>query len=328
VSDPLLRVSGLCCEFRTDGGVVRAVEDVSFELERGRILGVVGESGCGKSATALAILGLLPRPAGRVSAGSIRLDGRELVGSSERELVQLRGARVAMVFQDPMSSLNPYMKVGEQIAEVAEIHLGMRREQAGRRAVELLERVRIPDAQRRAAQYPHELSGGMRQRAMIAMALACEPALVIADEPTTALDVTVQAQILELLLELRRERGLSILLISHDLGVIASSADDVLVMYAGRVIEQAPTSALLREPHHPYTRALLRSIPRADRRQREPLAALPGLPPRLDRGPIHACTFAPRCPQAAARCLEAEPPLESTSPGRWRRCVLAPTELT
>ena len=327
MSEPLLRVSGLGCEFRTDGGVVRAVDDVSFELERGRILGVVGESGCGKSATALAILGLLPRPAGRVSAGSIRLDGRELVGLSERELVRLRGARVAMVFQDPMSSLNPYLTVGEQIAEVAMLHLDLPGAQARRRAIELLERVRIPDAERRAAEYPHELSGGMRQRAMIAMALSCEPELVIADEPTTALDVTVQAQILELLLELRSERGLSLLLISHDLGVIASSADEVLVMYAGRVVEQAPTSELLREPHHPYTRALLRSIPRADRPRREPLAALPGLPPRLDGGPVRACTFAPRCRHAMPRCLEGEPPLASVQFGRRRRCVLAPTEV-
>ena len=219
----LLRVERLCCELRTLGGVVRAVEDVSFELDRGHILGVVGESGCGKSTLGLALLGLLPRPNGRVRSGSIQLDGRELVGLPERELVRLRGARIAMIFQNPMSSLNPYLTVGDQIAEVAELHLGLRREQAQRRAVELLGRVRIPDAQRRAAQYPHELSGGMRQRAMIAMALSCEPALLIADEPTTALDVTVQAQILELLLELRREQQLSILLISHDLGVIASS---------------------------------------------------------------------------------------------------------
>jgi oligopeptide/dipeptide ABC transporter ATP-binding protein len=327
VSVPLLRVSGLCCEFRTEGAIVRAVEDVSFELERGRVLGVVGESGSGKSATALAILGLLPRPAGRVTGGSIQLEGRELLGLPERELAQLRGARVAMVFQDPMGSLNPYLKVGEQIAEVAELHLGMRAAKARRRAVELLERVRIPDAARRATQYPHELSGGMRQRAMIAMALSCEPALLIADEPTTALDVTVQAQILELLLELRRDQGLSLLLITHDLGVIAGTADDVIVMYAGRIVEQAGTSALLREPHHPYTRALLRSLPRADRRPREPLAALPGLPPRLDRGPVRACTFAPRCRHAHPRCLEAEPALESTEPGRRRRCVLAPAEL-
>ena len=324
---PLLRVEGLCCEFRTDGAVVRAVENVSFEIGRGRIVGVVGESGCGKSATALAILGLLPRPAGRIAAGSIQLDGRELVGLSERELTHVRGARVAMIFQDPMSSLNPYMKVGEQVAEVAEIHLGLRREQARQRAVELLARVRIPDAERRAEQYPHELSGGMRQRAMIAMALSCQPALVIADEPTTALDVTVQAQILELLLELRRDNGLSLLLISHDLGVIASTSDEVLVMYAGRIVEQAPTRALLREPHHPYTRALLRSVPRADQRQREPLATLPGLPPRLDRGPVRACTFAPRCEHAVARCLEAEPALDGTQPGRRRRCVLSPAEL-
>jgi oligopeptide/dipeptide ABC transporter ATP-binding protein len=321
-------VDGLCCELGTSDGVVRAVEDVSFDIERGRIVGVVGESGCGKSTMGLAILGLLPRPNGRIARGSIQLEGRELVGLPERELVRLRGARIAMIFQDPMSSLNPYLKVGDQIAEVAELHLGLGREQARGRAVDLLGRVRIPDAERRAAQYPHELSGGMRQRAMIAMALSCEPALLIADEPTTALDVTVQAQILELLLELRRERGLSILLISHDLGVIANTCDEVLVMYAGRIVEQAPTRLLLREPHHPYTRALLRSIPRADRRQREPLTVLPGLPPRLDLGPFEACAFAARCEQAGPRCLEAEPSLEVTRAGRRRRCVLLPEELT
>ena len=325
---PLLAVENLSCELCSEDGTVRAVDGVSFEIGQGQIVGVVGESGCGKSMTALAILGLLPRPAGRITAGSIQLEGRQLVGLPERELARVRGARIAMVFQDPMSSLNPYLTVGEQIAEVAMLHLGLGRAPARRRAVDLLARVRIPDAEQRAAQYPHELSGGMRQRVMIAMALSCEPALLIADEPTTALDVTVQAQILELLIELRRERGLSILLISHDLGVIASSCDQVLVMYAGRIVEQAPTRELLREAHHPYTRALLRSIPRTDRRPREPLAALPGLPPRLDQGPVRGCTFAPRCRHAEPRCLAGEPRLESMEPGRQRRCVLHPTELS
>jgi oligopeptide/dipeptide ABC transporter ATP-binding protein len=327
-SEPLLRVRGLTSEFRTERGVLRAVNDVSFDLPRGQILGVVGESGCGKSVTALSIVGLLPRPRGAVVAGSVRLNGRELVGLADSELLQIRGARVAMIFQDPMSSLNPYLTVGEQIAEVPALHLGLSRKEAWRRAVELLGRVNIPDPERRAAGYPHELSGGMRQRAMIAMALSCDPELLIADEPTTALDVTVQAQILRLLLSLRQERGLSILLITHDLGVVASTCDHVLVMYAGRVVEEAPARALLREPQHPYTRALLRSVPRADVKGRGPLAALDGLPPRLDQGPFGACSFAPRCELARARCHDGEPALEQTGAGRRRRCVLAPGDLT
>jgi oligopeptide/dipeptide ABC transporter ATP-binding protein len=326
-SAPLLRVRDLVSEFRTDHGVLRAVDGVSFEVLRGQILGVVGESGCGKSVTALSILGLLPRPRGRIASGSIQLEGRELVGLAERELRAIRGARVAMIFQDPMGSLNPYLSVGEQIAEVAELHLGLSRREAWRRAVQLLERVNIPDPARRAAGYPHELSGGMRQRAMIAMALCCEPLLLIADEPTTALDVTIQAQILNLLLDLRAERGLSILLITHDLGVVASTCDQVLVMYAGRVVEEAPTRALLGTAHHPYTRALLRSVPRADAQGREPLAALEGLPPRLDEGPFNACTFAPRCSLVRPRCHEGEPALEPSDTGRRRRCILSPAEL-
>jgi oligopeptide/dipeptide ABC transporter ATP-binding protein len=326
-AEPLLVVKQLAVEFHTERGVVRAVDGVSFEVGRGQIVGVLGESGCGKSVTALGILGLLPRPRGRIAGGSVQLGRRELVGLGERELCAIRGARVAMIFQDPMSSLNPYLSVGEQIAEVAELHLGLGPRAAWARAVQLLERVQIPDPARRAAGYPHELSGGMRQRAMIAMALSCEPELLIADEPTTALDVTVQAQILNLLLELRAERGLSILLITHDLGVVASTCDHVLVMYAGRVIEEAPTRALFREPHHPYTRALLRSVPRPDMQGREPLAALEGLPPRLDLGPFRECTFAPRCSLSRPRCRESEPALEQTEPGRRRRCILSPGEL-
>jgi oligopeptide/dipeptide ABC transporter ATP-binding protein len=324
---PLLCVRDLRTEFQTDQGVVRAVDGVSFDVGRGQIVGVVGESGCGKSVTALSILGLLPRPRGRIVGGSIQLDGRELAGLPERDLLQIRGARIAMIFQDPMSSLNPYLSVGEQIAEVIELHLGLSRRLAWQRAVELLERVNIPDPARRAESFPHELSGGMRQRAMIAMALSCEPALLIADEPTTALDVTVQAQILSLLLDLRDERGLSILLITHDLGVIASSCDHVLVMYAGRVVEEAPARALFRKPHHPYTRALLRSVPRADVKGRGPLAALDGLPPRLDLGPFSACSFAPRCEFVRPSCHEGEPRLVPTDIGRQRRCILAPDEL-
>jgi oligopeptide/dipeptide ABC transporter ATP-binding protein len=336
-------VRDLVSEFRTEQALVRAVDGVSFELARAEVLGLVGESGSGKSVTALSILGLLPRPHGRVRSGSVRFAGRELIGLPERELRALRGARIAMIFQDPMSSLNPYLKVGDQLAEVCELHLGFTRQRAWQRAVELLGQVQIPDAARRASQYPHELSGGMRQRAMIAMALCCEPALLIADEPTTALDVTVQAQILELLLHLRDERQLSILLITHDLGVVNTTCDRVLVMYAGRIVEAALARALFEAPHHPYTRALLDSVPRADvpaasapgaavadstGNKRRLLTALDGLPPRLDLGPFTACSFAPRCRHAIQACHEGEPALIRTAPGRAARCIRPREEWT
>jgi oligopeptide/dipeptide ABC transporter ATP-binding protein len=327
VSSPLLRVRELVSEFRVEGSVVRAVDGVSFEIGRREIVGVVGESGSGKSATALSILGLLPRPHGRIASGSLCFDGRELVGSPEHEMRAIRGSRIAMIFQDPMSSLNPYLKIGEQLAEVLELHVGLRGRPAWARAVELLGRVHIPDPAQRAQRYAHELSGGMRQRVMIAMALCCDPDLLIADEPTTALDVTIQAQILDLLLELRQERKLSILLITHDLGVVAGTCDRVLVMYAGRIVEAAPTRALLRTPHHPYTRALLDSVPRTDRPRAGRLSAIAGLPPRLDRGPFTACSFEPRCRYAASGCRSGEPELRATAPGRLARCILDPATL-
>jgi oligopeptide/dipeptide ABC transporter ATP-binding protein len=302
------------------------VDGVSFELQRGEVLGVVGESGSGKSVTALSILGLLPRPHGRVTSGSVCFDGQELVGLPEAQLRRLRGGRIAMIFQDPMSSLNPYLKVGDQLAEVCQLHLGFTRQRARARAVELLGRVQIPDAARRAEQYPHELSGGMRQRAMIAMGLCCQPDLLIADEPTTALDVTIQAQILDLLLELRRDQGLSILLITHDLGVVNGTCDRVLVMYAGRIVESAPAKALFTAPHHPYARALLDSVPRASGPERQKLATLPGLPPRLDLGPFRTCSFAPRCAHVRDTCRQGEPELRATAAERLARCVLAPEE--
>jgi oligopeptide/dipeptide ABC transporter ATP-binding protein len=323
---PLLSVRGLASEFAGEQSVVRAVDGVSFDLQRGEVLGVVGESGSGKSVTALSILGLLPRPHGRIVGGSVRFDGQELVGLPEAQLRRLRGARIAMIFQDPMSSLNPYLKVGEQLGEVCELHLGFNRQRARARVVELLERVQIPDAARRADQYPHELSGGMRQRAMIAMGLCCQPDLLIADEPTTALDVTIQAQILDLLLELRKEQGLSILLITHDLGVVNGTCDRVLVMYAGRIVESAPAKALFTAPHHPYARALLDSVPRTSGSERQKLTTLPGLPPRLDLGPFRSCSFAPRCAHVRDACLSAEPALRATTPDRLARCVLAPEE--
>jgi oligopeptide transport system ATP-binding protein len=324
--NPLLRVHELVSEFSGDGSRVRAVDGVSFELGRGEVLGVVGESGSGKSVTALSILGLLPRPHGRIVSGSVQFDGQELIGLPERELRSLRGRRIAMIFQDPMSSLNPYLKVGEQLAEVCRLHLGLGRKPAWQRAIELLARVQIQDAARRADQYPHELSGGMRQRAMIAMALCCEPQLLIADEPTTALDVTIQAQILDLLLQLREERGLSILLITHDLGVVNGCCDRVLVMYAGRIVEAARARALFEAPHHPYTRALLDSLPRIGAERSEPLAAIVGMPPRLDLGPFRACAFAPRCAHVIDACRAAEPALRATAPERLARCVRAPED--
>jgi oligopeptide transport system ATP-binding protein len=327
MSEALLSVRGLESHFKVEHGVVRAVDGVSFDVGRGEVVGLVGESGSGKSVTALSLLQLLPRPHGRIVAGSVQLGGQELLGLREPEMRALRGQRIAMIFQDPMSSLNPYLSIGEQLAEVCEIHLGMPRKEAWQRAVRSLGRVNIPDPDQRAHQYPHELSGGMRQRAMIAMALLCEPELLIADEPTTALDVTIQAQILELLLSLRRERGLSILLITHDLGVVATTCDRVLVMYAGRIVESAPTKAFFKAPHHPYSRALLDSVPRVDDATRRPLSALTGLPPRLDLGRFEVCTFAPRCRFAREACRIAEPPLRATALDRSARCVLEPEDI-
>jgi oligopeptide transport system ATP-binding protein len=302
------------------------VDGVSFTLNSGEMLGIVGESGSGKSVTSLSLLGLLP-PSGRIAAGSVRLGGTELVGMSESSLRRIRGGRIAMIFQDPMTSLNPYLSVGEQLAESAMIHRGLSRRDADRRAVELLERVRLPDAAARLRSYPHELSGGMRQRVMIAMALLGEPELLIADEPTTALDVTIQAEILELLSELRRERGLSVMLITHDLGIVRSTCDRALVFYAGRVVEQAPTAALFERPLHPYTLALLESLPRLDRRKRpEPI---PGMPPQLGSEPLTECSFVPRCRFAHDACRRGEPALAGVEaePGRLRRCVLPVGEL-
>ena len=323
---PLLRVRELTTEFRTEDRVVRAVDHVSFDLQKGELLGIVGESGSGKSATSLSILHLLP-PQGRITHGSVELAGQNLLALPEPAMRGVRGARIAMIFQDPMTALNPYLRIGEQLVEGAILHLGLGARAAKERARALLDRVRIPDAAARLESYPHELSGGMRQRVMIAMALLCDPELIIADEPTTALDVTVQAQILELLNELRRERGLSILLITHDLGVVASTCDRVLVMYAGRVVELAPAAELFARPLHPYTRALMQSLPRLDAVPGRRLETIPGLPPRLDRGPFTECSFAPRCRFVHDACRVAEPALSEDVPGRLRRCVLPVDEL-
>jgi len=323
---PLLEVLGLSTEFRTQDGVVRAVDDVSFRVHKGEILGIVGESGCGKSVTNLSILQLLAKPAGRIASGSVRFDGRDLVTLPEKEMRRIRGNRIAMIFQDPMTSLNPYLTVEEQLAEVGMLHLHLSRRDAVKRAVALLDRVGISDPERRIRSYPHEFSGGMRQRVMIAMALLCDPALLIADEPTTALDVTIQAQILELLDELRRERGMAIILVTHDLGVVAGLCDRILVMYAGRVVEEAPVRELFARPLHPYTAALLRSVPRVERSAHGRLAHIEGLPPRLDQ-PFTACPFLPRCTLSRPECSNGVPALLPAGSGRLRRCVVPAEEV-
>ncbi|MFB7609495.1 ABC transporter ATP-binding protein [Streptomyces gardneri] len=293
---PLLSVRDLTVTFPTKRGPVRAVDSLAFDVRPGRTLGIVGESGSGKSVTSLAVMGL---HTGAEVTGSVALGGRELIGLSDRELNGLRGRRMAMIFQDPLSSLHPYYTVGEQIAEHHRVHFGSRRAAARERAVEALGEVGIPEPRRRAGEYPHQFSGGMRQRVMIAMALSCEPDLLIADEPTTALDVTVQAQILELIARIQQERGLAVVMITHDLGVVARVAHDVLVMYGGRAAEHAPVDSLFASPAHPYTRGLLDSLPRLDDDDDAPLRAIPGSPPSL-LDPAPGCAFAPRCPRAAA----------------------------
>ncbi|WP_046779545.1 ABC transporter ATP-binding protein [Streptomyces yangpuensis] len=312
---PLLDVRDLRVTFTTPRGTVRAVDSVGFTVEAGRTLGIVGESGSGKSVTSLAVMGLHRGPV--EVTGSVALAGRPLTGLTERELAKVRGRRMAMIFQDPLSSLHPYYTVGEQIAEHFRVHFKAGRAAARRRAVDMLGEVGIPEPARRAGEYPHQFSGGMRQRAMIAMALACEPDLLIADEPTTALDVTVQAQILELIARLQQERGLGVVMITHDLGVVARVAHEVLVMYGGRAAEQAPVDELFADPAHPYTRGLLDSLPRLDTADDEPLPFIPGSPPSL-LAPAPGCAFAPRCPLAADRCTDVRPGLAAYGDGAGR----------
>jgi len=321
---PVLQVRDLRTHFNTLDGVVRAVDGVTFDVGRGETLGIVGESGCGKSVTALSILRLIPPETGRIVGGSIRFDGRELVGLDEAEMKSLRGHRISMIFQEPMTSLNPVLTVGTQIAENVVRHLGVSWRQGLDRAREMLELVRIADAARRLDEYPHQLSGGMRQRVMIAIALSCEPRVLIADEPTTALDVTIQAQILDLMLELKEKLGTAIVLITHDLGVIAETAERVVVMYAGRKVEEASVSSLFAQPMHPYTRGLMRAIPRldieADTAGRRPrLQEIPGLVPILTR-PIPGCAFADRCGFATDRCRAERPPSVEVRPGHEVAC--------
>ncbi len=324
MSAPLLAVEDLRVGFATEDGLLQAVDGVGFELRPGEVVAIVGESGSGKSVTAQTILGLTRSPNARIE-GSARLGDLDLIGAGEEELRAVRGDRVAMVFQDPMSSFNPVQRIGAQIVEAIRAHRDVPKREARARAIELLDAVGIPDAERRADRYPHEFSGGMRQRAMIAMALALDPELLIADEPTTALDVTVQAQILALLRELNRERNLATLLITHDLGVVAENADRVLVMYAGRVVERGTVEQLFDDPQHPYTWGLLGSLTRLDRPRAKRLPQIAGAPPSLIALP-EGCAFRPRCPHAFAACAEL-PPLEARavdSPGHCDRCWLEP----
>jgi peptide/nickel transport system permease protein len=306
----LLRVEHLSTAFSTRAGTVRAVDDVSFDLGPGEALAIVGESGSGKSVLARSLLHLVPDPSGKMTGGSVTLDGVDLLSLSERELGKVRGSKVAIVFQDPLSSLNPTLTIGFQLSEGLMLHLGLGHSEAWARAIELLDAVGIPDARTRASSYPFELSGGMRQRVMIAMAISCSPKLLIADEPTTALDVTTQAQIMELILRLRRTTGSALVLISHDLGLVAGVVDRVAVMYAGRVVEVGPVDVILKSPAHPYTLALLRSIPRLDRDRPERLIAIRGAPPDPVRRPS-GCAFHPRCPLAMEICRQETPQLEA-----------------
>ncbi len=306
MSDKLLVVEDLRTYFYTYGGVVKAVDGVTFDVERGETVGLVGETGCGKSTVALSILRLVPPP-GRIVSGRIVFGGENLLEKSEEEMRKIRGSKISIVFQDPSSSLNPVLKIGDQVSEPLVIHLAMKLKEAWRKALEILKGVGIPDAEKRMVGYPHELSGGMKQRVMIAMALACRPALLIADEPTTNLDVTIQAQILELMKDLQMKYGLSILLITHNLGVVAQMCNRVAVMYAGQLAEFAPVRNIFHEPLHPYTKALLEAIPRVDKRGKK-LASIPGSVPNLV-DPPPGCRFHPRCPYAREECRKEEPPL-------------------
>jgi peptide/nickel transport system ATP-binding protein len=321
---PLIEIEKLRVVFHGDRGrITHAVDSVDLSVANGATLGLVGESGCGKSVTSLAIMGLLPKDSAEVS-GAVRFDGYDLLDVPDQTLRDLRGDRLAMIFQEPMTSLNPSFTIGDQIVETILRHRGGSRRQARERAIELLRRVHIPSPERRFDEYPHKLSGGMRQRVMIAMALACDPMLLIADEPTTALDVTLQAQILDLMRELKSASGAAIILITHDLGVVAEVCDEVAVMYAGEIVERAPVDELFASPQHPYTVGLLGSIPRLDH-QTEHLATIEGMVPNMNALP-HGCRFAARCPFASEPCVSAPPPMREVSPGHETRCIKAPLE--
>jgi len=322
IGEMVLDVKGLQTVFFTASGLFRAVNDVSFSVRRGETLAIVGESGCGKSVTALSIMRLVPDPPGRIVGGTIMLEGTDLLDLDEDEMRKIRGNRISMIFQEPMTSLNPVMRIGDQITEAVRLHRAMTQKEAWKQAVEMLRLVRIPVPERRVLEYPHQLSGGMRQRAMIAMALACRPALLIADEPTTALDVTIQAQILQLILELQKELGMGLILITHDLGVVAQTAQRVIVMYAGRKVEEADVETLFANPKHPYTRGLMASIPAVlslGAKAGTRLVEIPGMVPSLTNLP-KGCAFAPRCELAIARCREEYPPLEAQGEDHLAAC--------
>jgi oligopeptide/dipeptide ABC transporter ATP-binding protein len=315
----LLEVRNLHTTFFTSAGVVRAVDGVSWDVQEGETVALVGESGCGKSVSALSIMRLIDEPAGRIESGEVLYKGRNLLALSEEQMRGVRGREIGMIFQEPMTSLNPVLSIGRQLTEGLEIHMQMKPPEARARALELLALVGIPDPERRLGQYPHHFSGGMRQRMMIAMALACNPSLILADEPTTALDVTIQAQILELMRDLARRLGVAMLIITHNLGVVARYADRVNVMYAGRIIERATAAELYATPRHPYTLGLLRSVPRLDEPRRARLAPIEGQPPDMTRLPP-GCSFAPRCAFRVERCAEMAPPLETVSPAHLSAC--------
>jgi oligopeptide transport system ATP-binding protein len=317
----LLDVQGLETQFRTPDGVVHAVNGVSFGLKEGETLGVVGESGCGKSVTMLSVLRLIASPPGKITAGKAFFRGQDLLQMSDEEIRHIRGAQIAMIFQDPMTSLNPVLTIGRQLMEPLELHLGMKKEQAKARAAELLSMVGISDAEQHLNDYPHQFSGGMRQRVMIAMALSCNPQILIADEPTTALDVTIQAQIVELVKRLRDELGMTVIWITHDLGIVAGLAQRVIVMYGGFIIEEAPVKELYANPSHPYTIGLIGSLPRLDETERQRLFSIEGMPPVLYQLP-HACPFAPRCKWVTEACWKENPVLEMAGPDHRVACFV------
>jgi oligopeptide transport system ATP-binding protein len=318
----ILSVNNLKTYFQTEDGVVKAVDGITFELKKGETLGIVGESGSGKSVTNLSIMRLIPEPPGKIVDGEIVFDGKDVRKLSLEEVRKIRGKRIAMIFQDPMTSLNPFLRISTQLAEVTELHLKHSKEQAHQHAIKMLEMVGIPDAQKRVDAYPHEFSGGMRQRVMIAMALSCEPELLIADEPTTALDVTIQAQILELIKDLREKLGTSVILITHDLGVVAGMTDKIIVMYAGKVFEQAPTHELFATPANPYTKGLLKSVPDPAHEAGTELYQIPGLPPDVAHLPP-GCPFAPRCEKAQDICRAEYAPFVQINENHWSLCHFA-----
>ena len=316
---PVLEVRNLKTQFKTQDGVVKAVDDVSFYVMPGETLGVVGESGCGKSMTGLSIMRLIPSPPGKIVAGEIFFNGDDILRMTDEQVRSIRGNDIAMIFQDPMTSLNPVLTINRQISEALQLHMGMNKGQARGRTIELLKMVGIPNAEERVDQYPHQFSGGMRQRVMIAMALSCNPKLLIADEPTTALDVTIQAQILDLMRTLQMERDTGVILVTHSMGVVAGMADRIQVMYAGHIVETASTEEIFANPRHPYTVGLLKSIPRLDATRKEKLEPIRGLPPDLIDLP-DMCPFVPRCNYAREKCEQKNPPLLEVNPGHWSAC--------